>query len=41
MLYHFVTNQRNSDKGDNLNVTYFVSGIEAGKDGLLDMHKVS
>ncbi|XP_037790915.1 DNA polymerase delta subunit 3-like [Penaeus monodon] len=40
MLYHFVTNQRNSDKGDNLNVTYFVSGIEAGKDGLLDMHKI-
>ncbi|XP_042883956.1 DNA polymerase delta subunit 3-like [Penaeus japonicus] len=40
MLYHFVTNQRNSDKGDNLNVTYFVSGLEAGEDGLPDMHKV-
>lgn len=40
MLYHFVTNQRNSDKGDSLNVTYFVSGLEAGKDGLPDMHKI-
>nr|XP_045596597.1 DNA polymerase delta subunit 3-like isoform X2 [Procambarus clarkii] len=40
MLYHFVTSQRDSDKGDDLSVTYFVSGVVAGEEDHPDVHKV-
>lgn len=40
MLYHFVTSQRNSDKGDGLSVTYMVSGVMAGEGDHPDVHQV-
>lgn len=32
MLYNFVIHQRNGDKEDNLNVTYFVAGLQKNED---------
>ncbi|XP_068203325.1 DNA polymerase delta subunit 3-like isoform X2 [Palaemon carinicauda] len=40
MLYHYVTKHRNEDKGDDLCVTYVVSGVVAGKDKQPDIQKV-
>ncbi|XP_064085221.1 DNA polymerase delta subunit 3-like [Macrobrachium nipponense] len=40
MLYHYVTKKRNEDKGDDLCVTYVVSGVVAGKNEQPDMQKV-
>ncbi|XP_042242731.1 DNA polymerase delta subunit 3-like [Homarus americanus] len=40
MLYHFVTSQRDADKGDGLNVTYVVSGIVGDEGDTPDVHKV-
>ncbi|XP_066962688.1 DNA polymerase delta subunit 3-like [Macrobrachium rosenbergii] len=40
MLYHYVTKKRNEDKGDDLCVTYVVSGVVAGENEQPDMQKV-
>lgn len=40
MLYHFVSSQHDSDKGDNLNVTYIVSGVVAREGDHPGVHKI-
>lgn len=40
MLFHYVSKQRNADKGDGLNVTYIVSGVVAGEDQQPDVQKM-
>lgn len=40
MLYHFVTSQHDSNKGDDLSVTYMVSGVTAGEGDHPDVHQM-